>query len=89
MRYYDVRTTPRATARRRRANLRVAVSSPSENPPATQVSECSLLALFVAQKALEHYRGTPIRDPLTNTFEKLSAGFRLRRVFPTRAAMRY
>jgi proteasome accessory factor B len=38
------------------------------------VSEGELLALLVAQKALEQYKGTPYHDQLAHAFEKLSAG---------------
>ena len=66
-----MRTTPRATARTRRSNLGVAVGSPNENPPTTQVSECSLLALFVAQRPLsitgERRPTTPSRMPSKKT----------------------
>lgn len=44
------------------------------NFPTVQVSEGELLALLVAQKALEPYKGTPYHDQLAHAFEKLSAG---------------
>ena len=40
--------------------------------PAIQVSEGELLALFVAQKALTQYRGTPFEKPLRSAFGKLA-----------------
>ena len=42
--------------------------------PTVQVSEGELLALLVAQKALEQYKGTPYHDQLAHAFEKLSSG---------------
>lgn len=47
---------------------------PVMNFPTVQVSEGELLALLVAQKALEQYKGTPYHDQLAHAFEKLSAG---------------
>ena len=49
---------------------------PVKNFPTVQVSEGELLALLVAQKALEQYRGTPYHDQLAHAFAKLSAGLR-------------
>jgi proteasome accessory factor B len=49
-------------------------SYPVKNFPTVQVSEGELLALLVAQKALEQYKGTPYHDQLAHAFEKLSAG---------------
>ena len=49
-------------------------SYPVRNFPTVQVSEGELLALLVAQKALEQYKGTPYHDQLAHAFEKLSAG---------------
>jgi len=47
---------------------------PVKNFPTVQVTEGELLALLVAQKALEQYKGTPYHDQLAHAFEKLSAG---------------
>ena len=47
---------------------------PVKSFPTVQVSEGELLALLVAQKALEQYKGTPYHDQLAHAFEKLSAG---------------
>ena len=47
---------------------------PVKNFPTVQVSEGELLALLVAQKALEQYKGTPYHDQLAHAFGKLSAG---------------
>ena len=49
-------------------------SYPVKNFPTVQVSEGELLALLVAQKALEQYEGTPYHDQLAHAFAKLSAG---------------
>ena len=47
---------------------------PVKNFPTVQVSEGELLALLVAQKALEQYKGTPYHDQLAHAFDKLSSG---------------
>ena len=47
---------------------------PVKNFPTVQISEGELLALLVAQKALEQYKGTPYHDQLAHAFEKLSSG---------------
>lgn len=47
---------------------------PVKNFPTVQISEGELLALLVARKALEQYKGTPYHDQLAHAFEKLSAG---------------
>lgn len=44
--------------------------------PTVQVSEGELLALLVAQKALEQYRGTPFHRQLEISFEKLAGGLK-------------
>jgi predicted DNA-binding transcriptional regulator YafY len=49
-------------------------SSPVKNFPTVQISEGELLALVVAQKALEQYKGTPYHDQLAHAFAKLSSG---------------
>jgi predicted DNA-binding transcriptional regulator YafY len=51
-------------------------SSPVKSFPTVQVSEGELLALLVAQKALEQYKGTPYHDQLAHAFDKLSAGLK-------------
>jgi predicted DNA-binding transcriptional regulator YafY len=51
--------------------------------PTVQVSEGELLALLVAQKALEQYKGTPYHDQLAHAFTKLSAGLNDRVSFST------
>ena len=40
--------------------------------PTIPATEGEVLALFVAQKALEQYRGTPFEGPLSQAFSKLS-----------------
>lgn len=40
--------------------------------PTIQATEGEVLALFVAQKALEQYRGTPFEQPLAGAFAKLA-----------------
>ena len=42
--------------------------------PAIQISEGELLALLVAEKSMEQYRGTPFEGPLVSAFKKLTAG---------------
>ena len=49
-------------------------SYPVRSFPTVQVSEGELLALLVARKALEQYKGTPYHDQLAHAFDKLSAG---------------
>ena len=49
--------------------------------PTVKVSEGELLALLVARKALEQYRGTPFHRQLENSFDKLTAGLKDRITF--------
>jgi len=44
--------------------------------PTVQVSEGELMALLVARKALEQYRGTPFHRQLEISFEKLTGGLK-------------
>lgn len=44
--------------------------------PTVQVTEGELLALLVARRALEQYRGTPFHRQLEISFEKLAGGLR-------------
>jgi proteasome accessory factor B len=61
---------------------------PVENFPTVQVTEGEMVALLVAQKALEQYKGTPYQQQLSIAFEKLSSGLRDRISFtPDRSAM--
>ncbi len=48
-------------------------SQPVENLPLVTMTEGELVALLVAQKAVEQYAGTPFEAPLTNAFTKLTA----------------
>jgi len=43
-----------------------------ETFPMVELSEAELVAVFVAQKALGQYKGTPFEHPLRNAFEKLA-----------------
>jgi proteasome accessory factor B len=49
--------------------------------PTVQISERELLALLVARKALEQYRGTPFHRQLEASFEKLTGGLKDRITF--------
>ncbi|MEO6246372.1 MAG: WYL domain-containing transcriptional regulator [Opitutaceae bacterium] len=49
--------------------------------PTVQVSEGELLALLVARKALEQYRGTPFHRQLEASFDKLTGGLKDRITF--------
>jgi predicted DNA-binding transcriptional regulator YafY len=51
---------------------------PVKNFPTVQMSEGELLALLVARKALEQYRGTPYHDQLARAFDKLSGALKER-----------
>ena len=44
--------------------------------PMVEVTEGEIMALFVAQKALEQYRGTPFAEPLRTAFQKIGHGLR-------------
>lgn len=44
-----------------------------ESLPTIDISEGELLALSIARKALDHYKGTPFEKPLANALNKLSA----------------
>jgi proteasome accessory factor B len=48
-------------------------SEPVENLPLVTMSEGELVALLVAQKAVEQYAGTAFEAPLTNAFAKLTS----------------
>lgn len=49
---------------------------PVESFPTVQITGGELLALVVAQKVLEQYRGTPYHAQLAAAFDKLAAGVR-------------
>ncbi len=44
-----------------------------ESLPTIDISEGELLALSIARKSLDHYKGTPFEKPLENAFNKLAA----------------
>src|SRR5215471_6544315 len=46
---------------------------PINDLPLFQLTESELVSVFVAQKALEAYRGTPFEQPLRTAFQKLQA----------------
>jgi predicted DNA-binding transcriptional regulator YafY len=48
-------------------------TKPITDLPLFQLTESELVSVFVAQKALEAYRGTPFEQPLRTAFEKLQA----------------
>jgi predicted DNA-binding transcriptional regulator YafY len=43
--------------------------------PSVHITESELVALLVARKAVEQYANTPFQKPLTEAFQKLTAGF--------------
>jgi predicted DNA-binding transcriptional regulator YafY len=49
-------------------------SQPVESFPMVELSEAELISVFVAQKALMQYKGTPFEHPLRSAFEKLVSG---------------
>ncbi|NBS14188.1 MAG: WYL domain-containing transcriptional regulator [Verrucomicrobia bacterium] len=51
-------------------------SEPVESFPLLQVSEGEILALFVAQKVLAQYRGTPFERTLASAFQKLTGALK-------------
>lgn len=51
-------------------------SEPVEAFPLLQVSEGEILALFVAQKVLAQYRGTPFEKTLGSAFQKLTGSLK-------------
>lgn len=57
-----------------RASHSYRYTAPVESFPTIQMSEGDAFALFVAERALEPLRGTPLFDRLHATFEKLTAG---------------
>lgn len=44
-----------------------------KNLPTIDISEGELLALSIARKAMDHYKGTPFEKPLSNALNKLAA----------------
>jgi len=49
-------------------------TQPVESFPMVELSEAELISVFVAQKALMQYKGTPFEHPLRSAFEKLVSG---------------
>jgi proteasome accessory factor B len=47
-----------------------------ENFPMVELTEAELVSVFVAQKALTQYIGTPFEHPLRSAFEKLVSGLK-------------
>ena len=56
-------------------------TEPVTSFPNIQVSEGEIVALFVAQKALQQYRGTPFELPLRAAFNKIGHGLKDRITF--------
>src|SRR5436305_6944107 len=48
-------------------------SGPVANFPMIPISEKELVSVFIAQKALMQYHGTPFEQPLRSAFEKLAS----------------
>jgi predicted DNA-binding transcriptional regulator YafY len=48
-------------------------TNPMTDLPLFQLTESELVSIFVAQKALEAYKGTPFEQPLRTAFQKLHA----------------
>jgi len=57
-------------------------SRPVANFPTVEVTEGEIVALFVAQKVLDQYRGTPFEKPLHTAFHKICDGLRESITFP-------
>jgi proteasome accessory factor B len=51
-------------------------TEPVTSFPSIEVSEGEIVALFVAQKALQQYRGTSFEKPLRTAFEKITEGLK-------------
>ena len=49
-------------------------TQPVESFPMVELSEAELISVFVAQKALMQYKGTPFEHPLRSAFQKLVSG---------------
>ncbi len=57
-------------------------TEPVTSFPSVEVSESEIVALLVAQKALEQYTGTPFEKPLKAAFRKITDGLRDTITFP-------
>lgn len=53
-----------------------AYTEPVTSFPSIEVSEGEIVALFVAQKAMEQYKGTPFEKSLKTAFEKITQGLK-------------
>lgn len=53
-----------------------AYTEPVTTFPSIEVSEGEIVALFVARKALEQYKGTPFEKSLRTAFEKITGGLK-------------
>jgi len=51
-------------------------TSPVEAFPMLELNNAELVAVFVAQKALGQFKGTPFENPLRSAFEKLTSGLK-------------
>ena len=51
-------------------------TSPVEVFPMLELNNAELVAVFVAQKALGQFKGTPFENPLRSAFEKLTSGLK-------------
>jgi len=51
-------------------------TSPVEAFPMLELNNAELVAVFVAQKALGQFKGTPFEHPLRSAFEKLTSGLK-------------
>ncbi len=51
-------------------------TSPVESFPMLELNNAELVAVFVAQKALGQFKGTPFENPLRSAFEKLTSGLK-------------
>ncbi len=49
-------------------------TQPVESFPMVELSEAELISVFVAQKALMQYKGTPFEHPLRSAFDKFVSG---------------
>ncbi|MBA3831954.1 MAG: HTH domain-containing protein [Chthoniobacterales bacterium] len=59
-----------------------AYTEPVTSFPNIEVSEGEIVALFVAQKALQQYKGTPFEAPLRAAFRKIGDGLKEKITFP-------
>lgn len=55
-------------------NFGFSYTEPVTSFPSIEVTEGEIVALFVARKAMEQYRGTPFENSLTSAFGKITQG---------------